>query len=114
MMTAKMAQDALLAAETANASGALGDPGDPECSDVATLLVRHILSKAILEFGKEEIIQSIISHMLVPIGKRLLPFVVFLSIIVLCILIATIATMMMVLSCFFRPSSACWRASARI
>lgn len=74
-------------------------------SDITTMLVRHIISKAIEEFGKEDIIQNIIDHMLMPIGRKLLPFIVLISIIVLCILVATIATMMMVVSCFFKIRS---------
>lgn len=69
------------------------------------MLVRHILSKAVEEFGREHIIQSIIDHMMVPIGRKILPYLVIISVIVLFILIATIATMVMALTFFFRLKS---------
>jgi len=82
----------------------LPSPPSPSCkeNDVTTLLVRHILAKAIDEFGRTEIIQGIIDHMLIPIGKKILPYLVCISVIVLFILIATIATMVMALSCLFK------------
>lgn len=69
---------------------------------MTTLLVRHVLMTAVNEFGREDMINHIIDRMFIPLGKRLLPIVVTVSVMAVFMLLATLATLVMALSCFLR------------
>jgi len=50
-------------------------------------------------------LQHIVDGMFIPLGRRLLPFLVTISVVAVFMLLATVATLVMALSCFLKLRS---------
>jgi hypothetical protein len=69
------------------------------------MIIRHMLATALTEACREETLQHIVDGMFIPLGRRLLPFLVTISVVAVFMLLATVATLVMALSCFLKLRS---------